>query len=248
MPPDAAPLFLSTDHFVVVGATLVLNVWLCRGARGDPGAAWIPWFRRALALLLVANAVVTHVSLLRDGQWDEALHLNLHLCDAATAACVVALLYPGVAAFELAYFWGLVATLQGVVTPAIDERFPHPVFLQFFVLHAGVVTAAVFLAFGMRMTPRPWVVPRMMLWTNAMAAVAAVGCLLTGGNYMFLREPPSQQSLLDLLGPWPWYLLAAEVVAAIVFSLLAVPFWFRKRAERQGAGLRPASDRTPASS
>jgi hypothetical integral membrane protein (TIGR02206 family) len=167
------------------------------------------------------------------------------LCDAATAACVVALLRPRPAAFELAYFWGLGATLQGVVTPSIVERFPHPVFLQFFVLHAGVVTAAVFLAFGLGMRPRPGVVVRMMLWTNAMAVVAGAGCLLTGGNYMFLREPPSTCSLLDLLGPWPWYLAGAEAVAAIAFSLLALPFVRRPRPKPAPVALTSASDRSP---
>jgi len=39
--------------------------------------------------------------------------------------------------------------------------------------------------------------------TAAFAALAEVGNLLTGGNYMFLREKPSRASVLDLMGPWP---------------------------------------------
>jgi hypothetical integral membrane protein (TIGR02206 family) len=222
-------LFLSADHLTVVGITVTGNVLLCRRARRDPAAAWIPWFRRGLAALLLANAAWAHAWLAASGQWDARWALNCQLCDAALFACVVALLRPSAIAFELACFWGLGATLQGLVTPAITERFPDPAFVQFFVMHAGVVTAASFLAFGLGMNPRPGVVLRMMLWTNGFALVAGLACWLTGGNYMFLREPPPTGSLLDVLGRWPWYLVWAEGVALGFFSLVAVPFVLRAR-------------------
>ncbi len=48
--------------------------------------------------------------------------------------------------------------------------------------------------------------------------------MLTGGNYMFLARKPDTASLLDLLGPYPWYLLALEGVALLIFVLLYLPF------------------------
>jgi len=59
--------------------------------------------------------------------------------------------------------------------------------------------------------------------TIGFAAVAAVGCLTTGGNYMFLRRKPSGGSLLDLFGPWPWYSLGAAALGlALMLGLAAI--------------------------
>jgi uncharacterized membrane protein YwaF len=64
-------------------------------------------------------------------------------------------------------------------------------------------------------------VPRALAASIAWTALAAAGCLITGGNYMFLREPPPGGSLLDLFGPWPLYLVGAAALALTAFPLLA---------------------------
>ena len=149
----------------------------------------------------------------------------------------VALWRPIALAFELTYFWALTATVQALLTPDLRQGFPDYRWWWFFVAHAGVVVAAVFLAWGRRRTPRPGAVPRVFAWSLGVTALAAAGTLAFDGNYMFLREPPEGGSLLDLMGPWPWYIASAAALALALFWLLDRPFDGRR------GGRRPAVPR-----
>jgi uncharacterized membrane protein YwaF len=41
---------------------------------------------------------------------------------------------------------------------------------------------------------------------------------------MFLFAKPQPETLLTILGPWPWYIVACEGVAFVLFLLLYLPF------------------------
>jgi len=60
--------------------------------------------------------------------------------------------------------------------------------------------------------------------------------IVTGGNYLWLRHPPTGASLLDLLGPWPWYLLWMAVVGFAMLIVLEAPFAIARRRASRGMG------------
>jgi hypothetical integral membrane protein (TIGR02206 family) len=50
---------------------------------------------------------------------------------------------------------------------------------------------------------------------------------LVGANYMFLSHKPIHKSLLDVLGPYPWYILSME---GLLITLSLIIWWiFRER-------------------
>jgi hypothetical integral membrane protein (TIGR02206 family) len=67
--------------------------------------------------------------------------------------------------------------------------------------------------------------------TAVWAAVTFTFNSIADTNYGFLNEKPATASLLDLMGPWPVYVL---VGAALVFTVWALMTW---PWERAGAGL-----------
>ncbi len=62
--------------------------------------------------------------------------------------------------------------------------------------------------------------------------VWAVGTMtfnaIAGTDYGFLNEKPATASLLDLMGPWPVYVLVAGALVAGVWALMTWP-WERRR-------------------
>ncbi len=227
----------SPQHLIVLGATAAACAGLGLAARRDPDAAWITPAARGLAVLLVLNEIAFHVVLQLDEGLSARGDLPLHLTDAATIAAVIALWRPSALAFELTYFWAMTATVQALLTPDLRRGFPDYRWWWFFVAHAGVVIAAVFLAWGLRRTPRPGAVPRVYAWSLGVTALAAIGTVAFDGNYMFLRRPPARSSLIDVLGPWPWYIVSVAALALVLFWLLDRPFDGR-RGRRGGTGIR----------
>jgi uncharacterized membrane protein YwaF len=86
------------------------------------------------------------------------------------------------------------------------------------VTHGGALVAVVVL----RALPQPGGMWRAYAATLAWTALAAVGDVGTGGNYMFLRHKPAHGSLLDVMGPWPVYIASAAVLALALFAVLQV--------------------------
>ena len=52
---------------------------------------------------------------------------------------------------------------------------------------------------------------------------------ILGTNFGFAAGPPPNPSLIDHLGPWPWYLVSMSAIAFVLYLLLALPFAGRER-------------------
>lgn len=214
---------------VAAGACAVL----CTEARRRPG----PWTRtasRVLGVVLLADAVTYTTGRSLSG-WSASTSLPLALCDVAALVAAAACWWPRPVLVELTYFWGLAGTLQAVATPDVTTPFPHLAFIEYVVGHVAIVVAALFLVVGLRHTPRPGSVPRVFAITALYTAFVGIVDAASGADYMFLRQPPSEWTLLKVLGPWPWYIVSAAGVAIVVLLLLDSPFWAaRHRARRAG--------------
>jgi len=207
-------------HLSLIAATALiagLLAWACRSGKVSTRAV-----RLSIGLALIANELVwwgyrySHEGI-------HAANLPLQLCDItlwmSAAACLT--LAPRVV--EFAYFAGLAGAGMAILTPDLWSPWPSYPAVYFFVAHGWIVIAVIALVFG-RINPlRKGAVWR--AFATLLAYACAVGTVnaITGANYMYLCRKPRGASLLDQLGPWPWYLIPAAAVALGFFWLLWLP-------------------------
>ncbi len=203
---------------VIAASAAVLTVAVRRNA-----GAWL----KVLAAVLVVDEVSWWVYLAAGGgePGQRVQPLPLQLCDMGIFVAAAALWTRRQLLVETIYFWALAGTLQALLTPDLPQHFPTYPYFQYYIAHGGVVTAALVLVIGVGIRPRRWGFVRVAALTIVYTAFVGLVDAVTGADYMFLRAKPGSPTLLDVLGPWPVYILSATVVAAVLFALLNTPFW-----------------------
>ena len=220
-----------TSHLVML-AVFVLGIWpvvaLGRRHRGRPTAVRVS---RVYALLIPCFTIPLQVIDFLPGNYDLQTTLPLQLCDLAWIAAVVALWTHRPTPVALTYYWGLVLSVQALISPVLrGPDFPNHQFLAFWAIHLLVVWAAIYLTWGRGFRPT-WRDYRFVVCvTLAWAAITLTFNSIAGSNYGFLNRKPNTPSLLDLFGPWPIYVVVAAVLIAIVWALMTWPW--RRMARR----------------
>lgn len=181
--------------------------------------------RYGLTLVLLGVWVSWYVLAERRGWLTIGDALPMNLCDWATVATLVTLAHPNQKSYELAYFWSLGGTLQGMITPDTPYDFPEVRFIIFFVYHGGIIAAVLYLTFGLRLRPWPRSLPRVVVWSFVYLAATTLTDYLLGTNYGFLRAKPVQASLYDLMPPWPAYIGVVIVLGFVSVAIYYAP-WF----------------------
>jgi len=214
-------LFGPAHLFIIAVVVLLAAVLAAIQRRLAPGSKIL---RIGLAVALLLDSAIYYGYLSVRGQLSFPDHLPLELCDASLFLVIIALLTLNKLAYDLAYYGALAGATMAILTPNLWEPFPSFGTVQFFVAHGLIVAGALFLAWSRLARPRTWSVGRAMLGVNLFAACVGAFDAVYKTDYMYLRAKPQNASMLDFLGPWPWYIVAAEGVALVIFLLLYLPF------------------------
>lgn len=192
------------------------------------------WFRYGVGIILVLNESLWHLWNWATGQWTVQTMLPLHLCSVMVFATAYMLFTRSYFIFEFSYFLGLGAAIQAIMTPDLGiYGFPHIRFFQTFIAHGLLFIAPFYMIFveGYRPTWRSML--RTIVWLNLYMVPVTILNLIIGSNYLFTAHKPPTASLLDVLGPWPWYILSIELIGLATFLILYLPWiWKDYRAQR----------------
>lgn len=212
----------SPPHLAALAVMIASIGGSVHAGQRHPGS-WTDRFARALALLILAAWAGEYLTDVIRGTWSIQFTLPLQLTDAVSLAAILALWTRRPLLVELTYFWAFTASLQAVVTPDLGQTFPDVLYFTYFGYHVGAIIAGAFLVYGLKIYPRRGAVARVFAATLTWTAIAGLADLITGGNYMYLAWKPTHVSLLSVMGPWPWYIVAgAGVALAMLVSVQLV--------------------------
>lgn len=214
----------SLPQQIIVGCFLLAYLMLYLFRHRIPQEAKRP-LRYAMAIFLAANEASWHVWNIAAGTWTVQNLLPLHLCSLMIWISVVVLITKSYLLYEFQYFLGIGAASQILFTPdAGMYAVPNFLFFQTFLAHGVLIFSALFMTFVEGFRPTLKSLGKVAIGANLYVLVVGLLNIPLKSNYMYLMQKPPIPSLLDFLGPWPWYILGMEAVGAMICFLLYLPF------------------------
>lgn len=225
------------EHLTVVAVIAIVTAWATwavrRGRLGDRTLRVVGW-------LLLVTAFGWLGWSMRPSEWDGGLPLPLNLSDWLRIITALALITRAGWTVVLSYYWGLTLNLQALLTPDLAYSFnPALEFAMFWFSHGVAFIVPIVLVVGVGLRPTWRGFGLCCLGTLVWAGITMTVNALLGVNYGYLMGAPESGSALDLMGPWPWYLLTAAAVLAVVWAVMTWPWVTAAARERS----RPAPSR-----
>lgn len=216
-------ILFGSDHITVLMLTVMIPIILWGMARRSKRAAH--GIAAGLAIVLLINHLIyfSYICIQNTVPWVH--RFPMELCDWLTYFAIAALLTRKQFFYELTFFWGFAGTLQATVTPDIEFGFPNYRFIYFFITHSGILVAALFLTLTFKLRPYPKSLIRAFGWLQAYLFFGIIVNNFFGTNFGYLCYKPANPTLLDKLGPWPWYVVFMELITLLSFGIYYLPFF-----------------------
>ena len=181
----------------------------------------------ALALVPFFCVIGRMGYLLIEGSFSAQLDLPFFLCR------FMALILPFVFftrnrfMLGILYFWVLAGTINAVITPDLLFNFGHWEYNLYWVYHLMLIVSIIYAALVYKMDIKWKDYWNAVLATIAFTIFSGTVNFLLKANYNYLSEKPEVASILDVMGPWPWYIVVVYLLMFFLFFLAFLPYLIR---------------------
>ena len=179
------------------------------------------YFTYFMGVLIFLSSIISPIRTYISGNFSIALDLPFHLCGISALICsVIPFVKKKQGLFDFVFYTGIIGGIMGILTPQMtDYDGSFYVYFVFYVRHIIIFTMPIFLLQNLNLKLSKKSMIKTFLILNLMLVFIMPFNFYTGGNYMYLAEPPKVNNPL-VIGQWPIYILWFEVFVIIFLIIL----------------------------
>ncbi len=179
------------------------------------------YFTYFMGVVIFLSSIISPIRTYISGNFSIALDLPFHLCGISALICsVIPFVKKKQGLFDFVFYTGIIGGIMGILTPQMtDYDGSFYVYFVFYVRHIIIFTMPIFLLQNLNLKLSKKSMIKTFLILNLMLVFIMPFNFYTGGNYMYLAEPPQVNNPL-VIGQWPIYILWFEVFVIIFLITL----------------------------
>lgn len=167
--------------------------------------------------------------LLLDGSFSAQLDLPFFLCRFMSLILPFVLFTRNRFMLGILYFWVLAGTINAVITPDLLFNFGHWEYNLYWVYHLMLIVSIVYAACVYKFKIKWRDYWNAVIATLVFTIFSGLANFLLKANYNYLSEKPEVASILDYMGPWPWYIAVVYVLMFLLFFLAFLPYLIKEK-------------------
>ena len=187
-------------------------------------------FAKIIAILVLGVKIAELIYRYKYYGESIAQLLPLHLCPIVIILSILMMFFHSEALFQPVYFWCMGAFFA-IIMPDIREGMHDFASQSFYVTHFFILFSAAyaFIHFRFRPTKTGFIMSFLLLISLAFVMYFVNNEL--GTNYLFVNRPPSAPTLVDFMGPWPYYIFSIIGIYIALSFILYLPFKRNKKSK-----------------
>ena len=220
-------ILFSNEHLITVGIGFISCILL----------VFLGFFteKKATFAKIVAIAVLgvkIAELLFRHHYYGETVAelLPLHLCPIVIILSIFMMFFHSEVLFQPVYFWSIGAFFA-ILMPDIRDGMSNFASQSFFITHFFIIFSTVyaFVHFRFRPTKAGFLCSFLLLVTLAFIMYFVNNKL--GTNFLYVNHPPVTKSLMDFMGPWPYYIFSLAGIDIAISFFMYLPFRKNKKSK-----------------
>ena len=207
--------------------TIIFSILGCHLRKVD-NSEMILLVSKVLIGFTIIQELLDYMNRYLNGTLSLSVDLPFHICNYVLLLSIIAIYNKREYLFNFCYFNAFSGALIANLTPDTNGIVGDLGLFFFFLHHFLIIMNVLWMIFAYKMVPTFKGVITTAIMLNIFGIpIALINWLIgDGANYMYLCTKPPVENIL-LIGEWPFYILAMEVIGFMIFLILLVPFKIR---------------------